>query len=89
MDFIEGSQTIPCHVSSFDLSKNSGYEEKRKVGDWTLYRRTQFLTQHIIDNVGKQSFFTVKNVSRRAPSGKGKAILVSSVNQYLLIYREM
>lgn len=62
--------------------------DMKRTGKWEtkLYRRTQFLTQRIIDNVGKQSFFTVKNVSRRALSGKGKAILVSLICQSILDY---
>ena len=66
---------------------NNEYEEKKKSkknGRLENYVKEQFLTQHITDNVDKQSFLNVKNVSRTAHLGKRKAGLLSLICQSML-----
>lgn len=62
-------------------------KEKKKNGRLENDREEHnFLLNIIIDNVGKQSFSTVKNVRRTAHLGKGKAILVSLICQSMLAW---
>lgn len=63
-------------------------EKVRETGDWKTVQKNT-VPYSSIDNVGKQSFLTVKNVSGRALLGKGKAILLNLICQSILTCREM